>query len=140
MKSGFTLIELLLVIALIVVVGTLTTPFAGAFLLRVQHESAVNAVITAFHTAQASAVDGKGSGTWGVCVTGQNIRVYLGTCGSPTQKIDHNFGTAITVSGLSDTTFTRGSGTPSSTSTIIVSSAITSNTITINSLGVVNVP
>ncbi|MEI6690571.1 MAG: type II secretion system protein [bacterium] len=139
MKKGLTLIELLLVISLITIVGTLTTPFAGAFLLRVQQESVVNAIVTAFHLVQMNSLDGKGSGAWGICQTGQIIRVYLGSCASPTQAIDNSIGSSINVSGLSNTIYTRGTGSPASSLNITVSSSIASNNITVNSLGVINV-
>ena len=138
-KSGYTLIELLIVVSLIITIGTMTAPFASGFLIRIYQESTVNSIISALHRAQSLSLDGKGSTAWGICQTGNNIRVYQGSCASPTIKEDTSIPATVTVTGLSDVTFSRITGEPSSTLTIVITSGAGTKNITLNELGVVDV-
>lgn len=139
MHKGFTLIELLIVIALTITIGTMVAPFAGGFLIRVYQETTVNTITSALHRVQSLSLDGKGSGTWGICQTGGVVRVYTGTCASPTIKEDSSIPSTVTVSGLTDTTYARNTGEPSGTVAITVTSGAGTKNITVNSLGVVDV-
>ena len=138
-KSGFTLIELILVVSLVLIIATMTTPFAGSFLLRTYHDTATSHVISAIHRAQSLAMDGKGGTGWGICLNGQTLRVYQGTCNAPTLKEDSTIPATISVTGLSDTTFTRTTGTSSNTLNITISSSIKTTSITTNEMGVLSV-
>lgn len=138
-KPGFTLIELLLVVALTITIGTMVAPFAGGFLIRIYQETTVNTLISALHRVQSLSLDGKGSGTWGICQTGSIIRVYTGTCASPTIKEDSSIPSTVTVSGLSTTTYARNTGEPSGTLAITVTSGAGTKNITVNAIGVVDV-
>lgn len=139
MRKGFTLIELLIVIALTITIGTMVAPFAGGFLIRVYQETTVNTIVSALHRVQSLSQDGKGSGVWGICQTGSIIRVYTGTCASPTIKEDSSIPTTVTVSGLTTTTYTRNTGEPSGALDITVTSGAGTKNITVNPLGVVDV-
>lgn len=136
---GFTLIELLIVIALTITIGTMVAPFAGGFLIRIYQETTVNTLVSALHRVQSLSLDGKGSGEWGICQTGNIIRVYQGTCVSPTIKEDSSIPSTVTVSGLTTTTYALSSGEPSGTLAITVTSGAGTKNITVNTLGVVDV-
>lgn len=138
-RGGFTLIELLLVVALLLVIGAMTAPFAGGFLIRVYQETTVNSLVSALHRAQALSLDGKSNATWGICQTSNIIRVYTGSCASPTIKEDTSVPSTITLSGLNTTTFSRTTGEPSGTLAITISSGAGTKNITVNALGVVDV-
>lgn len=138
-KSGFTLIELILVFAIIVIIGALSSPLASSLLTRVYADSTLSLLRSSLHTAQAYALEGKRTGTWGVCQTSGVIRLYEGTCASPTYQVDTTIPAIVTISGLSDTSFSRLTGEPNTTSTITITTPITSNTLTIGTLGVVDV-
>jgi prepilin-type N-terminal cleavage/methylation domain-containing protein len=138
-KLGFTLIELLIVISLIITIGTMTAPFASGFLIRVYQESTVNSLVSGLHRAQSLSLDGRGSSAWGICHTGSIIRVYQGSCMSPTIKEDSSIPSTVTVSGLSDVTFSRINGEPSSALSITIASGAGTKNITLNELGVVDV-
>ena len=131
-RAGVTLIELLLVVALITVIGAMSAPFAGQLYQRVILEVDSNAVVAALHKAQANAMEGRGDSAWGICLTGSIIRVYRGSCGSPAQKEDWAISSTVTVTGLSDTTFSRLRGEPSAARTITVSNLAGSKTINLN--------
>jgi prepilin-type N-terminal cleavage/methylation domain-containing protein len=135
LSNGFTLIELLLVVALIATIAVMTAPFAGQLYQRVNLETTTSAVVSALHKAQSNSLEGKGNNSWGICLNGSNVRVYLGSCASPTQKEDWGVVSTMTISGLSDTTFSRLRGEPSGALSITVSNLAGSNTITANLAG-----
>lgn len=138
-KNGFSLIELLIVVSLIITIGTMTAPFASGFLIRVYQESTVNSIVSSLHRAQSLSLDGKGSTEWGICQTGNIVRVYQGSCASPTIKEDTSIPSTVSVTGLSDITFSRINGEPSATLSITITSGAGTKNITLNEMGVVDV-
>lgn len=138
-KLGFSLIELLIVVSLIITIGAMSAPFASGFLIRAYQETTVNTVISSLHRAESLSLDGKGTSSWGICKTGSIVRVYQGSCASPTIKEDSSISTNVTITGLSDVTFSRVNGEPSSTLSIAISSGAGTKNITLNTLGVVDV-
>ena len=133
--KGLTLIELLIVIAIIGILGAATTPFLSNFVLRSAFDTTVDRAISSIRKAQNFAMDGRNNETWGVCVTESKIRVYAGSCDSPTISDNFSFPDTVTVSGLNDTTFSSTRGEPSQTLSITISSTLDSATITLNSAG-----
>jgi hypothetical protein len=88
--------------------------------------------------AQAYAMDGKtisGSQIWGVCIIGNNFRMFNGSCASPNFREDYAFPSGVTISGISSVTFDNLTGIPSAVSTITVVSGLGTSTITINGAG-----
>lgn len=131
-RSGVTFIEIILVVAIITVIGTMTAPFASQLYQRISLENDAGAVVAALHKAQANSLDGKGDAQWGVCLTGAIVRVYRGSCVSPTEKEDWSKSTTTTITGLADTQFSRLRGEPTAARTITVSNLAGSRTVTIN--------
>ena len=134
-NQGITLIELLLVVALIATIGVMTAPFAGQLYQRINLETTTTAAVTALHKAQANSMEGKSDASWGICLTGSTLRVYLGSCLSPTQKEDWSVPSTVMISGLSNVTFSRLRGEPSSALSVTVSNLAGSNTLTANLAG-----
>lgn len=140
--KGFTLIELLLVIAIIAIITGYSSPFLSTFLMRNSWHTTVDRVMSEITKAQNYAMDGKsigGNTTWGVCVTGGIFRMFNGSCAVPNMKEDFNIANGVTISGLSFITFNNSRGEPSAVTTITISTAVGSNTITINAAGMVQV-
>lgn len=134
MKKGFTLIELLIVIAIISIVAVSTTPFLSRFVLQTNYDSTVNKLASSLRKAQTYAMEGKNNTTWGVCLTGNMIRLYGGTCASPTTSENFAVPSSITISNLTDVTFNRR-GEPNTTLAVDVTSSIESQTVTLNAVG-----
>ncbi len=134
-SKGLTLIELLLVVALIATIAVMAAPFAGQLYQRVNLATTNSVVISALHKAQANSMEGKGDAGWGICLTGGKVRVYLGTCASPTQKEDWSVVSTVTISGLNDTTFSRLRGEPSAALSVTISNLAGNKTVTVNQAG-----
>lgn len=136
MKKGVTLIELLLVISIVAVIAGATLPFLSRFIVVNNLDSAQSKLNFAIRRAQALSMDGKSDTNWGVCKTGNIIRVYSGTCNSPGVSEDLSFSQSITITNFDVTFDSRGE--PSSQVTITLSSQIESIDISVNAAGGIN--
>jgi len=136
--KGFSFIEILLVIAIVAIVAAAVTPFLSNFVLRNNFDITRDQVLSTLRKAQSYAMDKKDSQTWGVCLTGNNIRLYSGSCASPIFSEDFVKSSNVNLSGLSDTTFNLR-GEPSAALNITVSSVLDSASITVNTVGRINV-
>lgn len=134
-NSGITLIEILLVMAIIAILAASISPFLSSFIMRNNQDVTLNRVLGAFRKAQFYSISKKNDSTWGVCLDSGKLRLYRGSCISPTYAEDYTIPSVISVSGLNDTTFSFGRGEPSTTSTIIISSTLDSDTVIINQAG-----
>lgn len=135
MKGGITLIELLLVTAIIAIIGASVSPFLSNFILRNNLETTTDKIIGTIRKAQSYAMDGKDDATWGVCLSGGNLRLYSGSCLSPTRSEDFSVPGRVTISGLNDTTFSKLRGEPSNALSITIGTDIDSQTVTVNAVG-----
>jgi prepilin-type N-terminal cleavage/methylation domain-containing protein len=137
--KGFTLIEILIVISLIMILGLSSAPFLSNFIKYNNFDSATQNVVGSLRKAQANAMSNRQGVVWGVCVQGSTLRLYSGTCASPTFAQNTPLQTGITVTGLSDVTFNRR-GEPSSALSVVVSSGLESKSFTVNSAGRISGP
>lgn len=136
--KGVTFIELLLVIALLLLLSVMATPFVGSLLVRNNWHVAADRVMSEIWKAQNYAMDGKeinGSRMWGVCITGTKFRMYNGSCESANFKEDYETPAGVAITGIGSVTFDNLTGEPSSTATIDVVSDLGSSVITINGAG-----
>jgi prepilin-type N-terminal cleavage/methylation domain-containing protein len=141
MKKGFTLIELIIVIALISILGFLSTGFYSRFYNQNAVSTITDELTQEFRKAQIYAMMGKQNGNWGVHNNTTSIILFQGsTFVGRNTAFDETFtvNSNITITGLTDLIFFRMTGTPSATPTIIISNANNTRTITVNSQGVVN--
>lgn len=134
MKKGITLIELLLVVAIIAVIGASISPFLSRFVLQTNSDSTSDKVIGSIRKAQSNTMNGKDGDVWGVCMTGNIIRLYSGSCATPTISEDFTVPTSVSVVGLSDTTF-NDRGEPSASMSVTISSDVQNISVNLNSAG-----
>lgn len=137
-NTGVSLIELILVIALIAILGASTTPFLSRFVLQNNIETSTDQIIGSIRKAQEYAMDQKNNASWGVCSSGTNIRLFSGSCSSPSFSEDFDVPQSISITGLSEITF-NNRGEPSSTLIINVSSNIKTVNISLNAAGAINI-
>jgi prepilin-type N-terminal cleavage/methylation domain-containing protein len=140
MRQGLTLIELLLTIAIIGVLGAMASPFVSSFIGRTNYETTADKVVSVIRKAQGYAMDGKNGAVWGVCINGSNIRLFSGTCASPTFSEDFPIQNTVTVSGLTTTTFSlRGEPIPANgLASVVVTTTNGTRTVTVNAGGGIN--
>jgi prepilin-type N-terminal cleavage/methylation domain-containing protein len=136
-QKGVSLIELLLVMAIIAVIGATATPFISSFVLRNNYETTVDQLQSTLRKAQGYAMNGKNGSTWGVCFTSNTIRLYRGSCVAPVFAENFKVPGTVTVSGLSDTTFSLQRGEPTQPLTITISTAVGSRVVTLNAVGMI---
>jgi len=135
MKLGFTLVEVVLVVGIILLVATAAAPLSGQWYSLNNFDSTVSMVVSSLRKAQAYAIEKNSSATWGVCLTGDVVRLFSGSCASPIVSNDYNLPSDVTVSGLSIVTFSSLRGEPSNAQSITITGNGKSKTIVINILG-----
>ena len=86
--------------------------FTSRFYLQNSLEASKNILVSSVRKAQSYAMFKKNGLTWGVCLTGNTIRMFGGSCGSPTIKEDYLLPNSVTTSGLSTVTFSAFRGEP----------------------------
>lgn len=134
-KQGFTLLELIITVALIGLIGSMTLPFLARFMERLTRESTTDQLVHAIYKSQQYAMDGKGNGVWGVCVVAQTVRFYQDSCATPITSEEITIPESITISGLTDISFTNRRGELLSPVTITLTTETDTETITINQAG-----
>lgn len=135
MNAGITYIEVLVLVALISIVSFISTPFFSHSLLRNNTTTATELIENVIRKAQLYSVNGKNNAVWGVCITSGKIRLFTGTCAAPVIREDTTLPKNITITGLSETTFSKFRGEPSSSRTITIQSGIKTQTIVLNPVG-----
>ena len=98
-------------------------------------ESAKNMLISSIRKSQSYAISKKNNLTWGVCLTGKTIRMYGGSCATPTIKDDYSLPDSVTISGLSDFTFSNFRGEPNSAQSITLSGNGQNFIVNLNAVG-----
>lgn len=136
-SGGFTLIELILVIALISIIGATASPFLSNFILRNNYETTTDKLVSTLRKAQQYSIQGKQNVTWGACLISGVIRLYRGSCASPTFAEDFDVPSTITISGFTDTTFSRLRGEPNLALVISIISDIGTKTVRVNAAGMI---
>lgn len=134
-KHGFTLIELVLVVGLMLIIVTATGSVRSSWYLSGNFDITVSQIVSSLRKSQTYAIDNKSNATWGVCLTGGVVRLFSGSCLSPTVKNDFSLPSGVLVTGLSTVTFSKYRGEPSALTTINITSGSQSKDVSINLLG-----
>ncbi len=135
--SGFTLIEIILVIAIMAIISVSAAPFLSRFLTQNRLEVSTDKVISTIRKTQSYAMSGKDNSIWGFCKSGNNIRLFKGSCATPAYNEDFDL-SKVTISGLTEVVFTGMSGKrgePNTPVTVTIANDIGSNTVSINYAG-----
>lgn len=121
---------------LIVVAASTTT---SKWYLQNNVEATKNMLVSSIQKAQNYAMSKNDNLTWGVCLTGNTIRMFGGSCASPIIKDDYVIPVSVMVSGLSTVIFSNFRGEPNSAQSIITSGDNKTYTLIINMAGGISV-
>ena len=133
--KGFTFVELLIIVAIVMIIAAGASPFYVNLIARNNLNSARDGFKSTLRKAQTYATSNKDNTTWGVCVTGGNIRLFGGTCGAPSRKEEIGISPDVSVSGFSTITFNNLRGEPTSAFSFTLNNQAGTRTIIINSAG-----
>lgn len=140
---GFTLIELILVIAIISIIALLSAPFYSRFLLQNAVDNTVDQLVGSLRKAQIYSMTGKKGSSWSVNFSSNTLTLYKGAppfASRAEPGLDETFSVNpnVSIAGMTDMTYARSTGLPTGAATIIISSGNNSETITVNSEGMVS--
>jgi prepilin-type N-terminal cleavage/methylation domain-containing protein len=140
-RAGYTLIEMILVIAILLLLGGMSAFIYSRFYLVNAVSNSAEIVIFSMRKAQHYSMIGKQTGNWGVAFTGGAVLVFNGTS-SATRNTTFDevwdIPNTVSLSGFNETIFSRVTGLPSVTSTIVISAAGETKTVSVNGQGVVS--
>ena len=111
------------------------TAFSSRWYLQNNLQAANNMLVSSLRQAQTYAISKKNNLTWGVCLTGQTIRVFGGSCASPTIKYDYLLPVSVGISGLSTVTFSSFRGEPNTAQNITLTGNNQTFNLIINTAG-----
>lgn len=138
---GFTFIELFLSVSFVLILLLLAVPFYSRFFAQNDVANTADVLVGSLRKAQLYSMMGRRNGTWGVNYSSNTITLFQGsTFATRNSALDERFSvnSAVTITGLTQLTFVRVTGTPSATPTITVAGNNNKKTITINGQGVVS--
>ncbi len=141
MKKGFTIIELILVMALFLIIGTLSTAFYSRLYTQSTVTSVTDQLTQSFRKAQSYAMNSKQNGNWGVHNGTSQMTLFQGnTYAGRNAVFDESFSVNgnITVTGFTDLIFSRLTGTPSATVIITIKGNDNTKIMIINNQGIVS--
>jgi len=117
------------------IIATTASVFNSRWYLQNNLEASKNILVSSLRKAQGYAIAKKNNLTWGVCLTGTTIRMFGGSCASPTIKDDYLLPVGVSTSGLSTVTFSSLRGEPNTAQNINITGNGKTFNLIINSAG-----
>lgn len=141
MYRGFTLIEVLLSVSAITILAGFSIPVVRTMFTKNDLDIATVTTAQTLRRAQNLSQTVTSDQNWGIKVQSGSITLFQGASyASRDSSFDEVFvlPASITPSGISETVFTKLSGDPQTTGTITLSTDNDSDSVIINSKGMVN--
>lgn len=139
-KKAYTLIELLVSIGLIGLIAGISLPIFSNFQYRNELDASVNITVRALKSAQTFAQSGLNDSVWGVRVNANTVTVFKGNTYS-TRDVSfdntYTFPLNLSTSGISEITYSKLYGIPSTTGSLNLFDNSNSRQISINAKGTV---
>jgi len=140
--KAFTLIELILVVSIMLTISIMSPIFYSRFLIQNAVSNTSDQMAGSLRKAQLYSMVGKQGSAWSINYSLNTITVYKGSVfASRDVSFDEKFSinTNVSITGITDINFERLTGVPvPSSSTILITSGANSETITVNSQGVIS--
>jgi prepilin-type N-terminal cleavage/methylation domain-containing protein len=133
-QSGFTFIELITVVAIVLILGVMTSIFYVNFFNQNAVLNTTDQLVGQLRKAQIYAMAGKNNSNWGVKVGSNKITLFSST----NSALDETFSVNpnITFGAFTQIVFTKTTGLPDATQSITISNGTNSKTVTVNAQGV----
>ncbi len=136
MKSGLTLIELVFVAAIISVATLFTSGWYSRFLTQNAVDNTATQLVETMRKAQIYAMSGKLNSNWGVSYASNVITLY--SVNTPAVAETFSVNSNVNITGFNNLEFYKTTGTPSATPSITIAGNNKTETILVNSQGVIN--
>lgn len=141
-QNGFTLIEILLVVSLTAILAVGGAIFASRVISFREFDRTVGLIRTQLVTAENYAKGGTNDSAWGVSFLSHGMTSFAGSSFA-TRNTAYDqvtlFSNGVTLSGISSIVFTQPFGLPTLPGVVTVSDGILTDTISVNSQGIVEV-
>lgn len=138
-EKGLSVVELMLVIAIVGILGGISTPILSNYYVRYQNISAEDRLVGALRKAQIFSMQHRLGVAWGVCVTGSTLRMFGGSCGAATVAEDWQIPAGVGITGLTSLSFGAYRGEPNSAATVTLTANTGVTTVVVNSRGGIDV-
>ena len=132
-KSGFSIIEVLLVLAIFSIIVFLSLPLVSGAFVQNDSEDASLLTVSTIRQAQNNARNGLQDSVWGVRINFPTLILFRGATYAsrdPTYDSELTLSSHLTISGLSEITFSKLDGLPSTTGNIVITN-LNNKTVTI---------
>jgi prepilin-type N-terminal cleavage/methylation domain-containing protein len=139
-SRGFTLLELLLSIAAIGILAGLSLPVFRTMVSKNSLDVAAVSVVQDIRRAQVLSRSVDGDTTWGINLTGTNLTLFKGAsyASRDTDFDEITDISGVSFSGVTEIVFAKFTGLPDTTGDITLSAQSDSETITVNSKGMIS--
>ena len=142
MDRGFTLVEVLLSVAILTLLMGISLPVYETFVRRNDLDISTQNIVSSLRRASTNARAVNGDSTWGVRIQSSGLTLYKGTSyvtRDATYDETTSIPSTIALSGISEVTFAKLSGAPTTTGAITLTSTTNdTRTMTVNAKGTVD--
>jgi prepilin-type N-terminal cleavage/methylation domain-containing protein len=135
-SPAFTFLELLLVIGIIGILATASTPFFSRFFMQSSVSSSTEHIVSTLRKAQEYTIAGKNDSAWQAKLT-RSVLTLVQQSGN-TVFDTYTLNPNVTVAGLTTVSFTRPLGRIAAPVTVSVSGGNNTKSISVNTEGVVS--
>jgi len=138
--KAFTYIELVIVLAVLVIIASVTMPTTFRFFKMQQLENTTENIVASLRQAKTLATTQKNDSSFGVAFSSETITLFQGTTFNlrdDEYDMVWSVPSSIIISGVSEVVFLKGTGTPSWFGTMLVQYGSSEQTISLNQLGLI---
>lgn len=138
--KGFTLFEIIIVVSIIVIIIAVSLPVSLSFLKQQNVGTATSNVISTLRQAHTQSMFQKNDSSFGIKFLEGSYVLFQGSSYSTrttSEDIVVPIPSNVTISGIDEIVFTKRTGLPSTTGTLLVMSGTISRSIYINQQGII---
>lgn len=138
--KGFTLFEIIIVLSFIVIVAIVAIPASLNFLKQQNLNTTTSNVLATLRQARSQAVSQKNDSSFGVKFLSNSYVLFQGSsyaARTTSQDLLFTIPGTVSISGISEIVFTKRTGLPNTTGTILIMAGTASRSVNINQQGTI---